>query len=62
VEFLLSEKAEADLAAGEAHTTPVRPEVARRFSQYVLGKALEVDYAKVAEQMAPAMEAVEGAP
>ena len=59
VEFLLGEKVEADLAAGEAHTTPVRPAVAGRFAQYALGKALEVDYAKVAEQMAPAMAAVE---
>jgi iron(III) transport system substrate-binding protein len=59
VEFLLGEKVEADLAAGEAHTTPVRPAVAGRFAQYALGKALEVDYAKVSEQMTPAMAAVE---
>ena len=59
VEFLLGEKVEADLAVGEAHTTPVRPAVAGRFAKYALGKALEVDYAKVAEQMAPAMSAVE---
>jgi iron(III) transport system substrate-binding protein len=59
VAFLLSAKVEAALAAGEAHTTPVRPVVPGRFPQFATGKALEVDYARVAEQMAPAMAAVE---
>jgi iron(III) transport system substrate-binding protein len=59
VEFLLSAKVEADLAASESHTTPVRPDLAKQFAKLAVGKALEVDYAKVAEQMAPAMAAVQ---
>ena len=56
--YLLSEKVERDLAASESHNVPVRPALAGPFSKYVPGKALKVDYAKVAAAMPAAMAAV----
>ena len=56
--FLLSEKVELDLARNESHNTPIRSHLARQFPKYALGKALEVDYARIAAQMPAAMRAV----
>jgi iron(III) transport system substrate-binding protein len=56
--YLLGEKVERDLAESESHNMPIRPELAAKFPKYAFGKALKVDYRKVAEQMPAAMAAV----
>jgi iron(III) transport system substrate-binding protein len=56
-EFLLSKKAERMLAESESHNTPVRPEVAKDFPQFAIPHALKIDYEKVADQIAPALDA-----
>ena len=57
MEFLLSERVERLLAGGDAHNTPVRPELAGQFPKYAIPKLLEVDYAGVSQALPSAVQA-----
>lgn len=56
MEFLLSEDTEMMLANSDSHNTPIRSELARRFSQYSVGQPLDIDYDKVADALPRAIE------
>ncbi|HUS90494.1 MAG TPA: extracellular solute-binding protein [Phycisphaerae bacterium] len=56
--YLLSEGVERALAGSDSRNTPIRARLAAEFPANALGKALKVDYAKVAAQMPAAMDAV----
>jgi iron(III) transport system substrate-binding protein len=58
VEYLLSEAVEEHLAASEAHNTPVRPALARKFPAYAIPHPLDVQYGRVAEQLPATVKAV----
>jgi len=58
IEFLLSEQVERLLAASESHNIPIRPAVAAQYAKYAIGKPLEIDYRKVADQQPAALAAV----
>ena len=57
--YLLGEAVEERIAAGEAHNTPVRPGLARKFEAYAIPKPLDVSYDRVAEQLPAAERAIE---
>ena len=58
IEFLLSEQVERLLAASESHNIPIRPALAAQYAKYAIGKPLEIDYRKVADQQPAALAAV----
>jgi len=55
--FLLSEDVERLLAASESHNTPVRAKLPADLARHAIGRRLEVDYARVAEQLPSALRA-----
>jgi len=53
--FLLSETVERILAESDSHNSPVHPGLGEQFKSYHIDKPLDVDYAEVARQLAPAV-------
>lgn len=51
MEFLLSEKVEGMLAAGDSHNWPVHTSLANQCEQYAIPKVLKIDYEKTAQQL-----------
>lgn len=56
MEFLLSEKLEHKLAESDSHNSPIRSSLAERYKSYKIPKALDVDYAKVADELPRAIQ------
>ena len=56
MDFLLSEKLERMLAASDSHNTPVHKALAEQFKLYAIAKPLDVDYAKIADQLPTAIK------
>jgi iron(III) transport system substrate-binding protein len=59
MDYLLSAAVEERLAASDAHNTPVRPALAKKFGAYAVPKPLDVDYGRIAEQLPAAVKAAE---
>jgi len=55
--FLLSDRVELMLAASDSHNAPVRATVPAELSRYAIPRSLEIDYAKVADQLPTAIRA-----
>jgi iron(III) transport system substrate-binding protein len=55
MDFLLSEQLERMLAASDSHNTPVHKALAEQFKLYAIPKPLDVDYAKIADQLPTAI-------
>ncbi len=55
MDFLLSEQLERMLAASDSHNTPVHKSLAEQFKLYAVGKPLDIDYAKIADQLPTAI-------
>lgn len=60
MDFLLSERLEEMLAQSDSHNAPIHPAVAERFKEYAIGKTLEIDYEKIAEQLPEAIRTARG--
>ena len=60
MDFLLSEKLEQMLAESDSHNSPIRPSLAERYKSYKIPKALDVDYAKVADELPMAIQSARG--
>ena len=56
MDFLLSEQLELMLVRSDSHNSPVHKTLAEQFSQYAIAKPLDVDYAKVADQLPTAIQ------
>jgi len=56
MDFLLSEKLEQMLAESDSHNSPIRPSLADRYKAYKIPKALDVDYARVADELPRAIQ------
>lgn len=56
IEFLLSEWTERMLAESDSHNTPVRPQLAEGYGQWAISPPLKIDYARVADCLADAMD------
>ncbi len=56
MDFLLSEKLEQMLAESDSHNSPIHPSLAKRYKSYKIPKALDVDYAKVADELPRAIQ------
>jgi iron(III) transport system substrate-binding protein len=56
MDFLLSEQLEQMLAASDSHNTPVHKALAEKFKLYAVDKPLDVDYAKIADQLPTAIQ------
>lgn len=57
VAFLLSEEVEEMLAASDSHNIPVHARVANKYPQYKVPDPMQVDFAKAAEAINPAVQA-----
>jgi iron(III) transport system substrate-binding protein len=55
MQFLLSERCEEILVQSDSHNTPIHNKLARKYQQYEIGKALKLDYEKIAEQLPDAI-------
>ncbi len=56
IDFLLSEKLEQMLAESDSHNSPIHPSLAERYKSYKIPKALDVDYARVADELPRAIQ------
>lgn len=56
MEFLLSEDLERMLVESDSHNSPIHEAVAREHPDYAIGKPLSVDYGRVADHLATAIE------
>lgn len=56
-DFLLSRRVEDLLARSDSHNTPSRESVAKQFPQYRIPKRLNIDYARIADQLPTAISA-----
>lgn len=56
MEFLLSEQLELMLARSDSHNVPIRPALAEQFKAYAMPPPLDVDYERVADHLAMAIE------
>lgn len=55
INFLLSDKVERMLAKSPSHNIPLRPGLAKEFSQYAVPNPLKVDYEQAAKMRVPAI-------
>jgi len=56
MDFLLSEQLELMLVRSDSHNTPVHKTAAEQFDSYAIDKPLDVDYAKIADQLQTAIQ------
>jgi len=60
MDFLLSEELEEMLAESDSHNSPIHPSLAERYKSYKIPKALDVDYAKAADELPRAIQSARG--
>lgn len=56
MDFLLSEQLEQMLATSDSHNAPVHKALAEEFKLYAVDKPLDIDYAKIADQLPTAIQ------
>ncbi|MHC4741251.1 MAG: extracellular solute-binding protein, partial [Planctomycetota bacterium] len=56
MEFLLSERVEELLAQSDSHNYPIHTAVAERYDQYAIPKPINVEYAKIADELERAIK------
>jgi len=59
MQFLLSEETERLLAESDSHNSPIHESVARRYPQYTISRALNIDYGRIADFLPEAIQSAE---
>lgn len=60
MDFLLSERLEQMLVESDSHNSPIHPALARQYKSYAIPKSLDIDYARVADELPRAIQTARG--
>jgi len=60
MDFLLSERLEQMLVESDSHNSPIHPALARQYKSYAIPKPLDIDYARVADELPRAIQTARG--
>jgi len=60
MDFLLSERLEQMLVESDSHNSPIHPALARQYKAYAIPKPLDIDYARVADELPRAIQTARG--
>ena len=56
LDFILSEELEKLLVESDSHNSPIRPELAQKYSDYAINDRLDIEYGKIAELLPASIE------